>query len=68
MQSLATKPRGVTATCRGVSAVATIAGGDRGNLTEWNNIWSTSTAVYSPFFEWSAIAGGPFLSFGQTFA
>jgi PPE-repeat protein len=38
------------------------------DLTNWNTIMSTSTGLYSPFFGWSAMAGGPFLSFGQTFA
>ena len=38
------------------------------DLTNWNTIMSTSVGVYSPFFGWSSMPGGPFLSFGQTFA
>ncbi len=36
-------------------------------LTNWNTIWSTVTGVFSPQ-SWSTIPGGPFLSFGQTYA
>ncbi|OBG36007.1 PPE family protein [Mycobacterium sp. E3198] len=38
------------------------------SLTSWNTIWSTLTGTYSPLFSWSAIPGGPFLSFGQLYA
>jgi PPE-repeat protein len=38
------------------------------DLTNWNTIMSTSAGLYSPFFGASGMAGGPFLSFGQTFA
>ncbi len=38
------------------------------DLTNWNTIMSTSVGVYSPFFGESSMVGGPFLSFGQTFA
>ncbi len=38
------------------------------DLTNWNTIMSTSVGLYSPFFGASGMLGGPFLSFGQTFA
>ena len=37
------------------------------DLTNWNTMWSTLTGSYS-LQGWSAIPGGPFLSFGQTYA
>ena len=37
-------------------------------VTNWNTIWSGLTGVYSPLLSWSAIPGGPFLSFGQVYA
>jgi PPE-repeat protein len=37
------------------------------NLDDWNNIWSVITGPFSPQ-SWSTIPGGPFLSFGQTYA
>jgi PPE-repeat protein len=36
-------------------------------VTNWNTIWSAVTGVFSPQ-SWSTIPGGPFLSFGQTYA
>jgi PPE-repeat protein len=36
-------------------------------VKNWNTIWSTITGVYSPQ-SWATIPGGPFLSFGQTYA
>ncbi|MGZ4563022.1 MAG: PPE family protein, partial [Mycobacterium sp.] len=36
-------------------------------VTNWNEFWSVVTGVYSPQ-SWSTIPGGPFLSFGQTYA
>jgi PPE-repeat protein len=36
-------------------------------LTAWNTIWSTLTGPYS-LQGWTAIPGGPFLSFGQAYA
>jgi PPE-repeat protein len=36
-------------------------------ITNWNTIWSTITGVFSPQ-SWLTIPGGPFLSFGQTYA
>lgn len=36
-------------------------------LTDWNTIWSTLTGPYS-LQGWTAIPGGPFLSFGQAYA
>jgi PPE-repeat protein len=36
-------------------------------LTNWNTIWSTLTGPFS-LEGWSTIPGGPFLSFGQTYA
>jgi PPE-repeat protein len=36
-------------------------------LTDWNTIWSTLTGPYS-LQGWTAIPGGPFLSFGQVYA
>jgi PPE-repeat protein len=36
-------------------------------LTNWNTIWSTLTGSYS-LQGWTAIPGGPFLSFGQGYA
>ncbi|WAJ47712.1 PPE domain-containing protein [Mycobacterium sp. Aquia_216] len=36
-------------------------------VTNWNTIWSAITGVFSPQ-SWSTIPGGPFLSFGQTYA
>lgn len=38
------------------------------DLANWNTIMSTSVGPYSPFFGASGMLGGPFLSFGQTFA
>jgi PPE-repeat protein len=37
------------------------------DLTDWNTIWSTLTGPYS-LQGWTAIPGGPFLSFGQAYA
>jgi PPE-repeat protein len=37
------------------------------DLTNWNTIWSTLTGPYS-LQGWTAIPGGPFLSFGQAYA
>jgi len=36
-------------------------------VTNWNTIWSAITGVFSPQ-SWATIPGGPFLSFGQTYA
>jgi PPE-repeat protein len=36
-------------------------------VTNWNTIWSAVTGVFSPQ-SWATIPGGPFLSFGQTYA
>ncbi|WAC94360.1 PPE family protein [Mycobacterium sp. Aquia_213] len=36
-------------------------------VTNWNTIWSAITGVFSPQ-SWTTIPGGPFLSFGQTYA
>ncbi|HXE31449.1 MAG TPA: PPE family protein [Terriglobales bacterium] len=36
-------------------------------ITNWNEVWSVLTGVYSPQ-SWSTIPGGPFLSFGQAYA
>ncbi|MCV7089807.1 PPE family protein [Mycobacterium interjectum] len=38
------------------------------DLTNWNTINSSLTSIWSPFFGDSSLAGGPFLSFGQTYA
>ncbi|QZA20062.1 PPE family protein [Mycobacterium malmoense] len=38
------------------------------DLTNWNTINSALTSIYSPFFGDSSLGGGPFLSFGQTYA
>ncbi len=38
------------------------------NLAYLNTTLGTIDGVYSPFFGWSSLGGGPFLSFGQTFA
>ena len=37
------------------------------DLANWNTIWSTLTGSYS-IQGWTAIPGGPFLSFGQAYA
>jgi PPE-repeat protein len=37
------------------------------DLTNWNTIWSALTGSYS-LQGWTAIPGGPFLSFGQAYA
>ena len=37
------------------------------DLTNWNSIWSALTGPYS-LQGWTAIPGGPFLSFGQAYA
>jgi PPE-repeat protein len=37
------------------------------DLANWNTIWSTLTGSFS-FQGWTAIPGGPFLSFGQAYA
>ncbi|MGO9524910.1 PPE family protein [Mycobacterium sp.] len=52
-----------TSTASGISLPATVPD----VLTNWNTIWSTVTGVFSPQ-SWSTIPGGPFLSFGQTYA
>ncbi|MEZ0352679.1 PPE family protein [Mycobacterium sp. pR1184] len=36
-------------------------------VSNWNTIWGAITGVFSPQ-SWSTIPGGPFLSFGQTYA
>lgn len=36
-------------------------------VTNWNTIWGAITGVFSPQ-SWTTIPGGPFLSFGQTYA
>jgi len=36
-------------------------------IKNWNEFWSVVTGPYSPQ-SWSTIPGGPFLSFGQTYA
>ena len=38
------------------------------DLTNWNAINSALTSIWSPFFGDSSLGGGPFLSFGQTYA
>ncbi|MDR3657045.1 MAG: PPE family protein [Mycobacterium sp.] len=52
-----------TSTASGISLPATVPD----VLTNWNTIWSTVTGVFSPQ-SWATIPGGPFLSFGQTYA
>ena len=37
------------------------------DLANWNTLWSTLTGSFS-FQGWTAIPGGPFLSFGQAYA
>jgi PPE-repeat protein len=46
---------------------ATLPPGLSTDLTNWNTIWSTLTGSYS-LQGWTAIPGGPFLSFGQAYA
>ena len=38
------------------------------DLTNLNTTLATINGIYSPFFGWSSLGGGPFLSFGQTYA
>lgn len=38
------------------------------DLTNWNTINSSLASIWSPFFGDSSLGGGPFLSFGQTYA
>ncbi len=38
------------------------------DLTNFNTVLSTINGIYSPFFGESSLGGGPFLSFGQTYA
>ncbi|BBZ52575.1 PPE family protein [Mycobacterium heidelbergense] len=38
------------------------------DLANWNTINSTLSGIYSPFFGETSLGGGPFLSFGQTYA
>jgi PPE-repeat protein len=45
----------------------TLPSGLETDLTNWNTIWSTLTGSYS-LQGWTAIPGGPFLSFGQAYA
>jgi PPE-repeat protein len=45
----------------------TLPSGISTDLTNWNTIWSTLTGSYS-LQGWTAIPGGPFLSFGQAYA
>lgn len=45
----------------------TLPAGLQTDLTNWNTIWSTLTGPYS-LQGWTAIPGGPFLSFGQAYA
>ncbi|MGO9351538.1 MAG: PPE family protein [Mycobacterium sp.] len=66
LQSLATNTS--TSASGGLLGLPPLPAGLTADLTNWNTIMSTSTGLYSPFFGWSAMAGGPFLSFGQTFA
>ena len=66
LQSLATNTS--TSASGGLLGLPPLPTGLATDLTNWNTIMSTSTGLYSPFFGWSAMAGGPFLSFGQTFA
>jgi PPE-repeat protein len=46
---------------------ATLPPGLATDLTNWNTIWSTLTGSFS-LQGWTAIPGGPFLSFGQAYA
>jgi PPE-repeat protein len=46
---------------------ATLPPGLETDLTNWNTIFSTLTGSFSPQ-GWTAIPGGPFLSFGQAYA
>jgi PPE-repeat protein len=66
LQSLATTTPASTSS--GLLGLPALPAGLSTDLTNWNTIMSASTGIYSPFFGWSSIAGGPFLSFGQTFA
>ncbi|MGA9356921.1 MAG: PPE family protein, partial [Mycobacterium sp.] len=66
LQSLATNTSASTSTP--LLALPPLPAGLATDLTNWTTIMSTSVGLYSPFFGWSAMAGGPFLSFGQTFA
>src|ERR1700744_242820 len=45
----------------------TLPAGLQADLANWNTIWSTLTGPYS-LQGWTAIPGGPFLSFGQIYA
>ena len=72
LQSLATNTPASTSTgllgSGGLLGLPPLPAGLATDLTNWNTIMSTSVGVYSPFFGWSSMLGGPFLSFGQTFA
>ena len=67
LQSLATNTSASTSTGL-LGSLPPLPAGLATDLTNWNTIMSTSVGLYSPFFGASAMAGGPFLSFGQTFA
>ena len=66
LQSLATNTS--ASASGGLLGLPPLPAGLATDLANWNTIMSTSVGVYSPFFGWSSMAGGPFLSFGQTFA
>ncbi len=73
LQSLATgtptsASSGLLGGSSGLLGLPPLPAGLAADLTNWNTIMSTSVGVYSPFFGWSSMVGGPFLSFGQTFA
>jgi PPE-repeat protein len=58
-QSLTTTSNAASASSTGLTVPPVI--------TNWNEIFSAITGVYSPQ-SWSTIPGGPFLSFGQVYA
>jgi PPE-repeat protein len=65
LQSLSTTP---TSASSGLLNLPPLPAGLTADLTNWNTINSSLTSIWSPFFGDSSLAGGPFLSFGQTYA
>jgi PPE-repeat protein len=67
LQSLATTTAPASSS-GGLLPLPSLPPGFSTNLTNLNTILGTIDGAYSPFFGWSSLPGGPFLSFGQTYA
>ena len=67
LQGLATTTTPAAASS-GLLSLPSLPAGITTDLTNLNVMLGTINGAYSPFFGWSSLGGGPFLSFGQTFA